>query len=78
MPGVNDIVWQALATHRSKMAKTNLTELFEVDPQRATRYRIDAAGLTLDFSKNLITDETLNLFSRLIDANALPQRECSR
>lgn len=74
MPGVNDIVWQALATHRSKMAKTSLVQLFDKDPERASRYRIDAAGLSLDYSKNLITDETLNLFSRLIDANALPQR----
>lgn len=74
MPGVNDIVWQALATHRQKIERTSLVELFEQDPERVERYRLDAAGLTLDYSKNLITDETLNLFSRLIDANSLPHR----
>lgn len=74
MPGTNDIVWQALATHQARIAGTRMTDWFAQDPGRASRYRLTAAGLTLDYSKNLITDETLNLFSRLIDANALPHR----
>ncbi|MEX2326881.1 MAG: glucose-6-phosphate isomerase, partial [Pseudomonadales bacterium] len=74
MPGTSDIIWQALATHQSKLAGTGLAELFTGDPDRARRYQLNTCGLTLDYSKNLITDETLNLFSQLIDANELPHR----
>ncbi|HKI74200.1 MAG TPA: glucose-6-phosphate isomerase, partial [Pseudomonadales bacterium] len=74
MPVVNDKIWQGLATHQRVMANQRMIDLFDRDPERAQRYRISAAGLTLDYSKNLINDDSLNLFSRLIDANTLPQR----
>ena len=56
------------------MSGERITALFDKDPRRVEQYRISAAGLTLDYSKNLINNDSLNLFSRLIDANALPQR----
>jgi glucose-6-phosphate isomerase len=74
MPGINDTIWQAIAVHQSKIASMHMTGLFEADASRADRYQIKAAGILLDYSKNLITDETLNLFSRLIDATSLPHR----
>ena len=43
------------------VAGTTLRELFGRDPQRHARYSLTAAGLFLDYSKNLITDETLAL-----------------
>lgn len=74
MPGTHDSLWQALSTHQSRMSGVRLIDLFEADGDRARRYQLSAAGLRLDYSKNLITDETLNLFSRLLDANTLPHR----
>lgn len=53
--------WQALARHRECLDDLNLRQLFREDPERASRYFVEAAGLGLDFSKNLITDETLTL-----------------
>ncbi|XOV85948.1 MAG: glucose-6-phosphate isomerase [Pseudomonadota bacterium] len=74
MPGPTDSLWQALAAHQTRITSRSLMQLFAEDSDRTNRYRLEAAGLTLDYSKNYITDETLNLFSQLIDANALPHR----
>lgn len=49
------------------MRHTSMLSMFDADPSRATRFSIEAAGLNLDYSKNLINDETLGLFQRLID-----------
>ena len=49
------------------MRHTSMLSMFEADPSRATRYSLQAAGFTLDYSKNLINDETLGLFQQLVD-----------
>ena len=51
--------WQALNERRDKLRRVTMRELFAQDPDRANRYYIEGAGLGLDFSKNLLTDETL-------------------
>lgn len=51
--------WQALNERRDKLRSITMRELFAQDPDRASRYFIEGAGLALDFSKNLLTDETL-------------------
>ena len=40
-------------------------------PERASRYRLEAAGLYLDYSRNLITDEALDLLIALAGASPL-------
>jgi glucose-6-phosphate isomerase len=47
------------------MKDRNLRELFASDPTRGLRYHVEAAKLYLDFSKNLIVDETLALLAQL-------------
>jgi glucose-6-phosphate isomerase len=58
--------WQALKTHRKQMAKLRLRDLFAEEADRFERFsaRLDDE-LLLDYSKNLITDETLKLLFRL-------------
>ncbi|WP_442915646.1 glucose-6-phosphate isomerase [Marinobacter sp. C2H3] len=51
--------WARLAQQRDALSKTRLRELFDRDPERSQRYYIEGAGLGLDFSKNLLTDDTL-------------------
>jgi glucose-6-phosphate isomerase len=48
--------WQAMLALAATPLPT-LNELFRTDPQRAQRYHLSAAGLQLDYSKNLITDQ---------------------
>ena len=60
--------WQALTNHAQEMRQSSMMSMFEADPARATRYSMTAAGLTLDYSKNLINAKTLTLFQHLFDA----------
>ena len=51
--------WQALAAHYQEIKAVHLRTLFAQDPGRGERLTAEAAGLYLDYSKNRITDETL-------------------
>jgi len=57
--------WKALQTHYDTMRHRHLRQLFADDPRRGERFAADAAGLYLDYSKNRITDETLELLLAL-------------
>ncbi len=51
--------WKALEAH-AEVAKTwQMKELFAKDPTRADKFSVEACGLFLDYSKNIITDETM-------------------
>jgi len=50
--------WQKLLELRQKPL-ANLSTLFREEPSRARRYTLEAAGLVLDYSKNLIDSEIL-------------------
>ncbi|MFJ3304120.1 glucose-6-phosphate isomerase [Streptomyces sp. NPDC086549] len=56
--------WTALADHRAQW-HTRLRELFAADPARAERYVVRVGDLIVDYSKHLITDETLALLQEL-------------
>jgi len=62
--------WQALARHRSATA-FDLRDLFARDAGRFARYSIEHAGILLDFSKHLVTDETMRLLIGLAESRAL-------
>jgi glucose-6-phosphate isomerase len=57
--------WQALVQHFSKAKALHLRDLFAQDPKRGERMTAQAAGLFLDYSKNRVTDETLQLLLQL-------------
>ncbi|MFF8815667.1 glucose-6-phosphate isomerase [Streptomyces pactum] len=63
--------WQALAEHRQELGDTHLRELFATDPGRAERYTLRVGDLHLDYSKHLITDETLRLLRELAEATGV-------
>jgi glucose-6-phosphate isomerase len=63
--------WQALAEHREKFGATHLRELFAADPDRAGRYTLPVGDLTVDFSKHLLTEETLALLLSLAEARGV-------
>lgn len=60
--------WTALGKHREQLAEVHLRELFERDPERAERYTLQVGDLHLDYSKHLVTDETLGLLRELAAA----------
>ncbi len=60
--------WTALATHREELGEVQLRELFAADPGRGTGYTLKVGDLHLDYSKHLVTDETLRLLHALAAA----------
>jgi glucose-6-phosphate isomerase len=59
--------WKALQAHYREIGEVHLRRLFADDPERGERMTVDAAGLFLDYSKNRITDETLQLLVQLAE-----------
>jgi glucose-6-phosphate isomerase len=61
--------WTALEDHRAGTPRhPDLRELFAADPSRAERYVVHVGDLRVDYSKNLVTDETLRLLRELAAA----------
>ncbi|MFM9577649.1 glucose-6-phosphate isomerase, partial [Streptomyces turgidiscabies] len=57
--------WAALAKHREELADTRLRDLFATDPGRGAGYMLQVGDLHIDYSKHLVTDETLALLQEL-------------
>ncbi|MBY8882087.1 glucose-6-phosphate isomerase [Actinacidiphila acidipaludis] len=63
--------WHALAKHREELADVHLRDLFDRDPDRGSRYTLQVGDLHLDYSKQLVTDETLRLLRELAAATGV-------
>ena len=70
----NSSAWKALKEHFKKIGPVTLRQLFADDPQRGERLTLEAVGLFLDYSKNRITDETVQLLLQLAEASGLRSR----
>jgi glucose-6-phosphate isomerase len=64
--------WQSLESQRESLP--HLRELFASDPDRATKFQLEAAGLFFDYSKNLITEKTIADLVSLANAAGLRER----
>ena len=53
--------WKALKTHHKAMAGVHMRDLFAQDGKRFDKYTLRFNDLLLDYSKNIITDTTLQL-----------------
>ncbi|MFJ5260312.1 glucose-6-phosphate isomerase [Streptomyces sp. NPDC088387] len=62
--------WTALEDHRAEW-HAHLRDLFAKDPARAERYVVTVGDLRIDYSKHLITDETLALLGELAAATGV-------
>ncbi len=65
--------WQALEEHRAGLETTTILELFMADPDRFRRFSVCFEDLLFDFSKNRLTDRTLELLLGLARAAGVPQ-----
>jgi len=57
--------WRALQAHHGRVAPLHLRDLFADDPGRFQRFSLQACDLFLDYSKNRLTGETLDLLAEL-------------
>ncbi|WP_053912902.1 glucose-6-phosphate isomerase [Streptomyces sp. TP-A0875] len=64
--------WTALEDHRADaLPRPSLRRLFAEDPDRAERYTARVGDLYVDYSKHLVTDETLALLRELASATGV-------
>ena len=57
--------WQALKLHRADMQHFSMRDAFNSNPKRFEDFTLSSCGLFLDYSKNLITDQTRSLLVNL-------------
>ena len=66
--------WRQLWPHYEEMKSVHMRDLFAQDPDRARRYWLEVGGLTFDYAKNRITDQTLNGLFELARESGLPEK----
>jgi glucose-6-phosphate isomerase len=70
LPSVNPTyteAWKALQLHFSKIKDVKMQDLFAKDGTRASTYKINWDQFYIDYSKNRITSETLQLLLKLAE-----------
>ena len=61
------VAWRELRAHFEQIAELQLNQLFVDDPQRAQDFSLEDQGLFLDYSKNRVTRESIDLLVKLAD-----------
>lgn len=59
--------WKALITHKSEMEKVQMSALFKKNPNRFEQMSVQLDTILFDYSKNLITEDTLELLLNLAE-----------
>ncbi len=60
--------WHRLTEHAKTIKTLSMRTLFATDPTRFDRYSLQVGDLLLDYSKNLVTEETMALLFALAEA----------
>ena len=58
-------IWQSLNQHKKDIESISLREMFKSDPNRFNQFHIQFNDLLLDYSKHLISKETISLLVKL-------------
>ena len=66
--------WQNLKQHSRDIKNTTLNQLFECDADRFNRFSVCLDDFLVDYSKNLLTDETMALLAQLAIKSNLIER----
>jgi glucose-6-phosphate isomerase len=59
--------WKALQEHKNKLASVHMRDLFAQDAKRFEKFHAKFQDILLDYSKNIITEETMKLLFKLVD-----------
>eukprot|EP00571_Detonula_confervacea_P004272 CAMPEP_0172318706 /NCGR_PEP_ID=MMETSP1058-20130122/35587_1 /TAXON_ID=83371 /ORGANISM="Detonula confervacea, Strain CCMP 353" /LENGTH=555 /DNA_ID=CAMNT_0013033595 /DNA_START=35 /DNA_END=1702 /DNA_ORIENTATION=+ len=59
--------WKALQTHYAATSTTQVRDLFAADPARFSKMSLNFEDLLLDYSKNCVTEETMDLLYKLAE-----------
>jgi len=64
--------WEDLKEHHNQVRQVRLRDLFANDSDRQKNFSLSVGGMYLDYSKNRITDETMDLLFKLAKSVNLP------
>ena len=64
--------WKSLAEHKEVMAPQHMRELFSADPRRFESFSLRWGDMLLDYSKNIVSGETMRLLRDLAEQADLP------
>jgi glucose-6-phosphate isomerase len=68
MTGVESLAsWKALEAHYAATSSTHIRDLFAADADRFNKHSIKFEDLLLDYSKNCVTEETMDLLYKLAE-----------
>jgi len=65
--------WKKLESHAKEMKQVHIRELFKNDPSRFDAFSQTEGNLLFDYSKNIITEETLKLLNELAHESGLKE-----
>ncbi len=68
LPKINPLKtdsWARLTEHANKMKRTTLANLFAEDQQRFRHFSVETENILFDYSKNILTQETIELLLQL-------------
>lgn len=65
--------WSSLQQHHTKMASKHMKDLFKEDAGRFAKFSLKFEDILLDYSKNIITEETLDLLVQLAQECSLKE-----
>jgi glucose-6-phosphate isomerase len=66
--------WQLLREHHHALAEVHLRDLFAGDPNRGDTLHVTAGDLHLDYSKNRLTPETIQILAAVAERAGLRER----
>jgi glucose-6-phosphate isomerase len=66
-PVTGAAAWQALEDHFGKMAHSHMRDMFATDPRRFDKFSLKLNDILFDYSKNIITSETMEKLYALAD-----------
>lgn len=58
--------WQSLTDHKATFTQ-QMKELFQADPERFNKFHLVFGDILVDYSKNLVTAETLGLLFKFLE-----------
>ncbi|MFE3867639.1 glucose-6-phosphate isomerase [Flavobacterium sp. LS2P90] len=61
------VAWQKLELHYNEMQKVSMQEMFQSDTSRTEKFNLKWNDFLIDYSKNIITPETIALLLELAD-----------
>jgi len=66
--------WEALAEHQKTIADSHMRDWFAADKQRFSQFSLQIDDIFLDYSRNRITEKTMQLLCEFADQQQLSQR----